>query len=57
MPEKLPVTVSFGGYTCNAYRDRYPEGGATAIYLTDIRDDEPLATATVKSPRRIPSLG
>jgi hypothetical protein len=57
MTEKLPVTVSFGGYTCNAYRDRYPEGGATAIYLTDIRDDEPLATATVNVPEANPQLG
>ncbi|WP_047865473.1 hypothetical protein [Rubrobacter aplysinae] len=57
MPEKLPVTVSFGGYTCNAYRDRYPEGGATAIYLTDIRDDKPVATATVNVPEANPQLG
>lgn len=57
MTEKLPVTVSFGGYTCNAYRTYYPEGGATAIYLTDISDDEPVATATVNVPEANSQLG
>jgi hypothetical protein len=55
--EKLPATVRFGGYTCNAHRTVYPEGGATAIYLTDVDDEGPVATATVNVPEANSQLG
>lgn len=57
MPERLPGTVRFGGYTCNAYRTTYPEGDATAIYLDDVRDGAAVATATVNVPEANPRLG
>lgn len=49
-PRKLPGTVEFAGYTCNAYLTRYSHGGAQAVFLTDTRDGGPVATATVNVP-------
>ena len=50
-PEKLPVTVQFGGFDCDVYRTSYPAGGATALYLTDRLDGGHVATATVNVPK------
>jgi hypothetical protein len=55
--EKLPATVRFGVHTCNAYRTTYPEGGATAIYITEVSNDELVATATVNVPEADSRLG
>lgn len=56
-PEKLPVTVQFGGFDCDVYRTSYPAGGATALYLTDRLDGGHVATATVNVPEANPTLG
>ena len=49
MTKQLEGTVEFAGYECVAYETTYPSeaGGATAIYLVDTADGEPVATATV----------
>ena len=49
IPNQLEGTVEFAGYECLAYETTYPSaaGGATAIYLVDTADGEPVATATV----------
>lgn len=56
-PEKLPVTVQFGGFDCDVYRTSYPAGGATALYLTDRLDGGHVATATVNVPEANQELG
>lgn len=56
-PEKLPVTVQFGGFDCDVYRTSYPAGGATALYLTDRLDGGHVATATVNVPEANTALG
>lgn len=52
-PEKLTagnLTVHFAGLECDVYRTTYPHGGATALFLDDVRDRSPIATATVNVP-------
>lgn len=53
-PEKLTApgrVVHFAGYECDVYKTAYPHGGVTALFLDDVRDSSPVATATVNVPQ------